>query len=103
MQPFTTFVSTFQKHDQVGGQQHTPAIEALVKPTVSNHTGKKYMTVKLQKATRKLLVPTKMGTFCFRRDGASTGSYATKISIRRKQENDMKLAARGTYTVTSDH
>ena len=53
-----------------------PAVDALVKMTVWNHIGKKYMIEKLQIATRKLDIPTKSGIFCLRRDGARTGSGA---------------------------
>lgn len=53
-----------------------PASLALVSRTVWNHVGKLYMTMKLHVATRKLLMPTSTGIFCFRREGARTGSTA---------------------------
>ena len=55
--------------------------------TVWNHIGKKYMIAKLQFATKKLLTPTKTGTFCASKNGASIGSGATNSS---KRTNDMK-------------
>ena len=63
-------------------------MEAEVNITVWNHIGKKYMMEKLQNATKKLLRPTRTGTFCFSRKGASTGSTATFSSMmmnRRKK------------------
>lgn len=61
----------------ISNQKHAPASLALVSITVWNHVGKLYMTEKLHVATRKLLMPTRTGIFCFRRNGASTGSGAT--------------------------
>ena len=60
-------------------------MDALVNKTVWNHIGKKYMIEKLHIGTRKLDAPTKRGIFCLRRDGARTGSGATKNSTMRKR------------------
>src|ERR1700722_12279642 len=59
--------------------------------------------LKLHIATKKLLVPTKTGIFCFRRDGARTGSVAMQISTIRKHRKNTMLRAKGVYTVESDH
>ena len=71
--------------------------------TVWNHIGKKYMTEKLQQATRKLLVPTRTGIFCFSRNGASTGSTANFSSTTRKRRKNTKAATRVEITRGSSH
>jgi hypothetical protein len=63
---------------------NAPAMLAFVMATVWNHIGKKYMMLKLQVATRKLLSPTRTGIFCFSRNGAMTGSGEMKISTVKK-------------------
>lgn len=80
-----------------------PAVDALVRATVWNHIGKKYITEKLQNATRKLLAPTRTGTFCFNRNGAMMGSGATNNSTKMKTTEKMPTRASGTYTHWSDH
>ena len=42
---------------------YLPAVLALVKATVSNHMGKKYIIEKLQFATKKFCNPTRTGIF----------------------------------------
>ena len=54
-------------------------------------------------ATRKLDVPTKRGIFCLRRDGARTGSGATKISMRRERMANMNARVMDMITVEFDH
>ena len=81
-----------------GGGCHIPAVLALVRATVSNHMGKKYMTAKLQLATRKFCMPIKTGIFCFNRNGARTGSGETQISTTTNAT--MKTAARTRGTIT---
>jgi hypothetical protein len=71
--------------------------------TVWNHIGKKYMMEKLQKATRKLLIPTRTGIFCFSRNGAITGSAASFSSMTRKRRKNTKAAARVEVTRASSH
>ena len=82
---------------------YSPAVEAEDSITVWNHIGKKYMTEKLQKATRKLLVPTRTGIFCLSRCGASTGSTATFSSITRKRKKDTTATTRAEITRASSH
>lgn len=71
---------------------------ALVKSTVWNHVGKLYMMVKLQVATRKLLIPTSTGIFLLRRKGARTGSGATYNSTRIKTMAKTMESVKGKYT-----
>ena len=80
-----------------------PAMDALVNMTVWNHIGKKYKIEKLHIATRKLDIPTKIGIFCLRRDGARTGSGATKFSTRRKRMANMLARVMDTITAGFDH
>ena len=80
-----------------------PAVAALVNTTVWNHIGKKYMIVKLHIETSKLDAPTKRGIFCLRRDGARTGSGATKISTTRKTMANTHARTRDVMTAGSDH
>lgn len=80
-----------------------PASDALVKGTVWNHMGKKYMIAKLQLATRKLLMPTKTGIFCFSKKGASMGSLATRSSKTTNVANRTKAKTKGTMTDASLH
>jgi hypothetical protein len=61
------------------------------------------MIEKLQIATRKLDIPTKMGIFCLRREGARTGSGATKNSMRRKRIANMQARVMDTITAGFDH
>lgn len=82
---------------------HWPATEELVKATVWNQVGKKYITVKLQSATRKLLIPTKTGIFCLRRNGASTGSGAINNSTMTNAMANMPDRTRGRITDRSVH
>lgn len=81
----------------------SPATAALVNATVWNHMGKKYMTEKLHRATRKLLIPTKTGTRCFSRDGASTGSGAISSSTTTNATKNVQAKASGTMTQGSSH
>lgn len=80
-----------------------PAIEELVRATVWNHVGKVYIIVKLHMPTRKLLIPTRTGTFCFKRKGAKTGSKAKRISTRTNATANTQARIRGTMTETSLH
>ena len=61
----------------------------LVKATVSNHMGKKYVTAKLQFETRKLLIPTKTGTLSLSKNGASIGSGVYFSSAMRKKAKNI--------------
>ena len=61
------------------------------------------MIEKLQIATRKLDIPTKRGIFCLRRDGARTGSGATKNSMRRKRIANMNARVTDMITAGLDH
>ena len=61
------------------------------------------MIEKLQVETRKLDAPTKRGIFCLRRDGARTGSGATKNSTRRKTMANMHAKVMDTITAGFDH
>ena len=61
------------------------------------------MIEKLHIATRKLDIPTKIGIFFLRRDGARTGSGATKISTRRKRMANMLARVMDTITAGFDH
>jgi len=54
-----------------------PAVDADDNMTVWNHVGKKYVTERLQTATRALLQPTRTGTFFVKKTGGKTGSTAT--------------------------
>ena len=80
-----------------------PAVDALVNITVWNHIGKKYMIEKLQIETRKLDVPTKMGIFCLRRDGARTGSGAMKNSTITNRIANMHARVIDMITAGFDH
>jgi hypothetical protein len=61
------------------------------------------MIEKLHKPTRKLDAPTNAGIFCLRRDGARTGSGATKNSIRRKRMANMPARVIDVITAGFDH
>lgn len=71
--------------------------------TVWNQVGKKYIMVKLHIATRKLLSPTSTGIFCFRRNGARTGSGATFNSMKMNAMVKTPANIRGTITCGSSH
>ena len=78
-------------------------MDALVNMTVWNHIGKKYITVKLQYATRRLDVPTRAGIFCRRRDGARTGSGDIKNSARKKRMVNTPARVMDVMTIGFDH
>ena len=78
-------------------------MDALVIMTVWNHIGKKYMIEKLHIPTRKLDTPIKTGIFCLRRDGARTGSGATKNSTRRKRTANTHARVMDAMTAGFDH
>lgn len=61
------------------------------------------MTEKLHVATRKLLMPTRTGIFCFSKNGASTGSGATKSSIQTNKIMKMAASVIGMNTEGEDH
>ena len=61
------------------------------------------MIEKLQIATRKLDIPIKRGIFCLRRDGARTGSGATKNSMKRKRMANMNARVTDMMTEGFDH
>ena len=61
------------------------------------------MIEKLQIATRRLDIPTKRGIFCLRRDGARTGSGATKNSMRRNRMANMHARVTDMITTGLDH
>ena len=61
------------------------------------------MIEKLHIGTRKLDAPTKRGIFCLRREGARTGSGATKNSMRRKRMANMLARAMDMITAGFDH
>lgn len=82
---------------------HLPAVDAFVCMTVWNHIGKKYMMEKLQIATRKFEAPTRSGIFCTSKNGAITGSGATKSSMSMKDNPETAAIIRGTTTVLWDH
>jgi hypothetical protein len=82
-------------------RENAPASEALVSITVWNHIGKKYVMAKLQFATRKLLMPTSTGIFCFSRNGASIGSAAKRSSQMTNTRNNTSDSTNGTMTVWS--
>ena len=69
-------------------------MEADVNITVWNHIGKKYMIEKLQNPTRKLLTPTRTGTFSFSRKGASTGSTTTFSSMMMNRKKNTMAATK---------
>ena len=54
-------------------------------------------------ATRKLDTPTNAGIFCLRRDGARTGSGATKNSVSRKRMANMPARVIDVITAGFDH
>ena len=80
-----------------------PAVLALVKATVSNHIGKKYMTEKLQLATRKFWMPIRTGIFWRSRKGARTGSGARTSSKMTKMINSTPETISGAYADGSFH
>jgi len=82
---------------------HSPATEADDNITVWNHIGKKYMMEKLQKATRKLLIPTSTGIFCLSRYGVNTGSMAIFSSTTRKRRKNPMATTRDEITRASSH
>ena len=82
---------------------YSPAVEADDNMTVWNHIGKKYMTEKLQNATRKLLTPTSTGIFCLSRNGARTGSTASFNSTTRKMRKNATAATKVEITRASSH
>ena len=82
---------------------HLPAVDAFVCMTVWNHIGKKYMIEKLQRATRKFEAPTSSGIFCTSKNGAMTGSGATKSSMSMKDTPDTAAIIREAMTVLWDH
>lgn len=87
----------------IQAQEYIPALLALVKATVSNHIGKKYMTAKLQFATRKFEIPIKTGTFWRRRNGASTGSGVKSSSTTTKATIKAPDVAKGAITDGAFH
>lgn len=80
-----------------------PALLALVSATVSNHMGKKYMTAKLQFATRKFWIPIKTGIFCRNNPGARTGSGATSNSNMTNMTKNATARDNGTMTAAELH
>lgn len=91
-------------NDSRGGvSMGLPAMEALVIGTVWNHMGKKYMTEKLQMATRKLEIPTKTGILRRKRKGANIGSGATKISTKMNAMENTTAIIREVITAGLDH
>lgn len=84
-------------------QNRLPAIDAFVSITVWNHRGKKYMTAKLQFATRKFDALTRRGILCFKRNGAIIGSGAICSSITKNATTDMRAATREPTTVGLSH
>jgi hypothetical protein len=78
-------------------------MNADVNITVWNHTGKKYITEKLQNETRKLLIPMSAGIFCLSRIGASTGSIANFSSMRMKKRKKRMVTPRVEITRESSH
>jgi hypothetical protein len=82
---------------------HSPAMEADVNITVWNHIGKKYIMEKLQNATRKLLIPTRTGIFCFSRKGVRTGSATTFSSIKMNRRKNRMATTRVEMTRASSH
>lgn len=77
----------------------SPALLELVRATVSNHIGKKYMTAKLQFATRKFCIPIKTGILWRSKPGARTGSGA--MSNSNKTNKTKNAAARDSGTITA--
>lgn len=84
-------------------QYCSPATDALVSATVSNHKGKKYWIAKLASETRKLLQPTRTGTFCSNKCGANTGSGASRSSTYKNARMNVPDTARGVITDAADH
>ena len=82
---------------------YSPAVEADDNITVWNHIGKRYRVEKLQKATKKLLVPTSTGIFCLSKNGANTGSMASFNSTTRKRRKKTTVATRLEITRASSH
>jgi hypothetical protein len=91
------------KMEDTISREYEPAVDALVNATVWNHIGKKYMIVKVQLATKKLLKPLRTGNFCFRRNGANTGSLATQSSITTKAKRDITESTSGQRTAGAPH
>ena len=58
---------------------------------------------KLHSATRKLDMPTRTGIFCFSREGANTGSWATKSSTRKNAIELAAMIASDATTLGSNH
>ena len=58
---------------------------------------------KLHIETRVLDVPTKMGIFCLRSEGARTGSGAMKTSTMRKRITNMHARLMDMITAGFDH
>ena len=54
-------------------------------------------------ATRKLLIPTKIGSFCVSKRGGKTGSGAMYISTTRKVRVNTTDNTSGTTTKGSSH
>ena len=61
------------------------------------------MTEKLQRETRKLLAPTKTGTRCFSKNGASTGSGAISSSTSTNATKNALAKESGIMTQGSSH
>lgn len=61
------------------------------------------MTEKLHMATKKFDIPTRTGIICFSKNGARTGSGATKISMNRKVIVKTALRTKDPYTLGFDH
>lgn len=61
------------------------------------------MTEKLQKETRKLLVPMSAGILCLSRKGARIGSIATFSSMTMKNKKNRMATPRVEATRTSSH
>lgn len=84
-------------------EEYAPAIDALVRHTVWNHIGRKYMMEKLHVATRKFEHPTNTGIGCFSNAGANTGSGATKSSTTTKPTAKTAANVHEVITKGSDH
>lgn len=78
-------------------------MDVLVRATVSNHIGKKYVTAKLQLETKKLLIPTRTGILCFRRKGANIGSGAKINSATTNSTKKITAKVKGIMTDILDH
>jgi hypothetical protein len=71
-----------------------PADDAVSNLTVSNHTGKKYVTAKLHIATRMLLALTSTGIRWCNKNGGMIGSGDTYSSTRTKPTNERAMHIR---------